>query len=204
MRILMAAIIGILLFTSSAYASLEEGRAAYQKQDWVNAVKFLRPLAEEGNDQALVLLGNMYNDGKGVEQNHAVAFQHYKQALTSGNDNAMLAIATMYAEGLGTEKDFPAAFEWFKKSAEAGNPAAQFMIASFYLNGHAELPDVKPDIVKSYAWYRITARQDRLPDMAAAGKELARRLTAQLSPDQILQGEAIADEFYKTDQEPSE
>ena len=113
-------------------------------------------------------------------------------------------VATMYAEGLGTEKDFPAAFEWFKKSAEAGNPAAQFMIASFYLNGHAELPDVKPDIVKSYAWYRITARQDRLPDMAAAGKELARRLTAQLSPDQILQGEAIADEFYKTDQEPSE
>ena len=204
MRILLAAAFGIMLFTSSAFAGLEEGRTAYQAEDWFNAIKHLRPLAEEGNDEALVLLGNMYNDGKGVNQDHKLAFAHYKQALASGNDNAMLAIATMYAEGLGTEKDFPAAYTWFDQAAQSGNPAAQFMLASLHLKGHPELPDLEPDIVQSYGWYRITARNDRLPEVAKAGKELARRLTVQLSPDQILAGEKIADEFYKSNAETTE
>lgn len=204
MRIFLAAVISFILISSSAFATLEEGRMAYQAEDWFNAIKHLRPLAEEGNGEALVLLGNMYNDGKGVEQNHEMAFAHYKQALPSGNDNAMLAIATMYAEGLGTAKDFPTAFEWFQKSAEAGNPAGQFMLASLYLNGHPELPDLKADIVKSYGWYRVTARQTRLPEVAAAGKELAKRLTVQLSPDQILAGEKIADEYYASQTKDNE
>lgn len=200
MRILLTAVLGIMLFSSTAFAGLAEGRAAYKAEDWFTAIKNLRPLAEEGNDEALVLLGNMYNDGKGVEQNHELAFAHYKQALAAGNDNAMLAIATMYAEGIGTEKNFPTAYNWFEQSAKAGNPAAQFMLASLQLKGHPELPDMKPDIVKSYGWYRITARNDRLPDVAKAGKEMARRLTVQLTPDQILEGEKIADDFYNADQ----
>ena len=204
MRFLYAALFAILITTSSAFAGIEEGRKAYMAEDWFTAIKELRPLAEQGNGEALVMLGNMYNDGKGVSQNHEMAFSQYKQALASGNDNAMLAIATMYVQGLGTEKDFPAGFEWFTKSAEAGNPAGQFMLASLYLDGHPELPDLKPDPVKAYGWYRIAARQDRLPDVATAGKELARRLTVKLTPDQILEGEKFADNYYAAQQDNAE
>ena len=200
MRIFTAALFAALIFTSEAQADLAEGRVAYNSENWIVALAELRPLAEEGNDEALVLLGNMYNDGKGVEQNHKIAFEHYKQALPSGNSNAMLAIATMYAQGLGVDKDFPTAFEWFEKSATAGNPAAQFMMGSFYLKDQAEISDFKADLVKSYGWFRIAARQTELPDVAKAGKELARRLTVQMSPQQILDGEAIADNYYKSDE----
>ena len=189
----------LILTSGLAHAGLEEGRRAYMKENWLGALQNLRPLAEEGNDEALLLLGNMYNDGKGVEQNHTVALAHYKQAVAAGNDNAMLAIATMYAQGLGVEKDMETSFTWFQQAANAGNPAAQLMLGLFYLKGHDDIPTVDADLVKSYGWFRIAARQDRLPDVAKAAKELSRRLTVQMSPQQILDGEGIADKFYKTD-----
>ena len=170
----------LILTSGLAHAGLEEGRRAYMKENWLGALQNLRPLAEEGNDEALLLLGNMYNDGKGVEQNHTVALAHYKQAVAAGNDNAMLAIATMYAQGLGVEKDMETSFTWFQQAANAGNPAAQLMLGSFYLKGHDDIPTVDADLVKSYGWFRIAARQDRLPERQAdrirwCGKRSRRR-----------------------------
>ena len=199
MRIFYAALLCAILISSQAFAGLDEGRAAYKSENWLEALKQLRPLAEEGNDEALVLLGNMYNDGKGVEQNHQMALEHYKLALPAGNDNAMLAIATMYAQGLGVDKDFPTAYDWFERAANTGNPAAQFMLGGFHLKKHPDLPALEPDLVTSYGWFRIAARQERLPDVAKAAKELARRLTVQMSPQQIMDGEAIADQFYSNE-----
>ncbi|MGM0423071.1 MAG: tetratricopeptide repeat protein [Pseudomonadota bacterium] len=175
-----------------ALASYEEGKAAYEKRDWFNAVRLLRPLAEQGNDRALVLLGNMYMDGKGVEASPEKALAHYKQALVNNNSNAMLNIATMYAEGLAVDKNFETAFDWYTKSAEHGNPAAQFLLGSVHIKGHPELPNLKGDMVTAYMWFRIAAKQKELPEIGEVADEFSKRLVQQLSPDQIMEAEKRA------------
>lgn len=178
--------------SSTAFASFEEGKAAYEEKDWFNAIRYLRPLAEHGDDRALVLLGNMYNDGSGVGTDHQKAMEHYTRALANDNHNAMLAIATMHAEGLSVDKDFETAFEWFTKAANYGNPAAQFLLGSVYMGGHPELPDLETDLVTSYMWYRITAEQDTLPEIGEVADEFSKRLIQQLSPAEIVEAEERA------------
>ena len=182
----------LFMTAAPAFASYEDGKAAYEERDWFNAVRTLRPLAEQGDDRALVLLGNMYMDGKGVEQSAETALAHYKQALVNSNDTAMLNIATMYAEGLAVEKNFETAFDWYKKSANHGNPAAQFLLASVYINGHPKLPDVEGDLVTAYSWFRIAAKQTELPKISEVASEFSKRLVQQLSPEQIMEAEKRA------------
>jgi len=182
----------ILTFTTPALASYEDGLTAYQQKDWFNAIRNLRPLAEENDDRALVLLGNMYNDGNGVPKNSKTAFEHYKRALINNNNNAMVAIATMYAQGMGVEKDFKTGFNWFKKSAEYGNSAGQIMFASILIKGHPELPELEPNPQHAYAWYRIVELNATEASFKKLGTELGKRLSSQLTPDQIVNAEKFA------------
>ena len=49
-----------------AWAGLSEGLAAYTRSDYATALKEMRPLAEQGDAQAQLLLVTMYDRGQGV------------------------------------------------------------------------------------------------------------------------------------------
>lgn len=183
----------ILIISSPAFAdSFEEGKAAYQKRDWFNAIRILRPLAEQGDDRALVILGNMYNDGNGVKQDHMEALNHYKRAILKDNATAMTSIATMYAQGIGVERDFKKGYDFFVKAANLGNPAAQIMVASIYIEGHPELPDVKADPTRAYAMYRVVELNSDEPRFVRMASELSKRLISMLDAEQVLEAEQMA------------
>ncbi len=46
----------------------EDGEAAYERKNYATALKFWRPLAEQGDFAAQTNLGFMYTDGLGVPQ----------------------------------------------------------------------------------------------------------------------------------------
>jgi len=52
---------------------LEDGRAAYGRGDYANAMRILLPLAENGNANAQYDLGLMYDNGRGVAQDYPLA-----------------------------------------------------------------------------------------------------------------------------------
>ena len=189
----------LLFFTATpvlADTHFEAGKQAYDQGDWFNAIRILRPLAEQNDDRALVLLGNMYNDGSGVHQDHTLAFEHYKRALINQNHTAMASIATMYTQGIGVEKDFQTGYNWFVKAADFGNSAAQIMLASLLIEGHPELPSLKPDLEQSYVWYRIVQINSETPEFIKLATELAKRVTIHLTPDQILSAERKAKSWH--------
>jgi hypothetical protein len=80
--------------TSSAAPSaapgttLEDGVAAYNKQDYAAAFRIWQPLAEQGNAYAQTDLGVLYENGLGVPQNNAEAIKWYRKAAAQGNVNA--------------------------------------------------------------------------------------------------------------------
>jgi hypothetical protein len=52
----------------------EDGMAAYNRGDYVPAIRLFRPLAEQGNAKAQNVLGVMYRRGQGVARNSVGAF----------------------------------------------------------------------------------------------------------------------------------
>jgi len=47
----------------------EDGMAAYNRGDYLPAIRLFRPLAEQGNPKAQSVLGVMYRKGQGVARN---------------------------------------------------------------------------------------------------------------------------------------
>jgi TPR repeat protein len=76
-RILTALFLSISLLTligvSASAQDLQKGAAAWGKGDYATALKELRPLAARGVSTAQFILGSMYDNGKGVAQDYAVA-----------------------------------------------------------------------------------------------------------------------------------
>ena len=104
----------MLSFSHAAIAGdLEDGLAAYEKQDFSTALRLLTPIAEEGNTSAQFTLGQMYRDGKGVSQNYKTAVKWYTLSAEQGHAKAQLMLGFGYALGQGVAQDFVKAHMWF-------------------------------------------------------------------------------------------
>jgi TPR repeat protein len=66
----------------------EDGMAAYNRGDYVPAIRLFRPLAEAGNPKAQSLLGVMYHRGQGVARNSLRAFVWFSSAAARGDTKA--------------------------------------------------------------------------------------------------------------------
>lgn len=74
---------------SGAFAGpWEDGMVAYNRGDYVPAIRLFRPLAEKGNPKAQSLLGVMYRKGQGVARNSVHAFIWFKRAAANGDAGA--------------------------------------------------------------------------------------------------------------------
>ena len=66
----------------------EDGMAAYNRGDYVPAIKVFRAMAAEGNAKAQSVLGVMYRRGQGVARSSARAFVWFSRAAARGDARA--------------------------------------------------------------------------------------------------------------------
>jgi TPR repeat protein len=66
----------------------EDGMAAYNRGDYMPAIRLFRPLAEQGNAKAQHLIGVMYHKGEGVTRNDVRAFAWFSMAAAHGDSDA--------------------------------------------------------------------------------------------------------------------
>ena len=75
-----------------AFAALagpwEDGMAAYNRGDYVPAIRLFRTLAEQGNAKAQNVLGVMFRKGEGVPKNPARAHMWFSVAAARGDATA--------------------------------------------------------------------------------------------------------------------
>ncbi len=130
----------ILSATASAGNSLEEGLAAYERQEYEQAFQTLKPLAEDGNPEAQHVLGLMYTLGTGVPQDYDEATRWLTLAATEGNLQsedalAALAISEFRKKGQATEGK-QEKIKWVMSSAQRGNPESMNMLGVLYMLGN--------------------------------------------------------------------
>jgi TPR repeat protein len=86
-------------------------------RDYVEAAKWYRLAADQGDALAETNLGLMYNFGDGVPQDYAEAVKWYRLGANHGDALAQTDLGLMYAEGQGVAQDFVQAEEWFTLAA---------------------------------------------------------------------------------------
>jgi TPR repeat protein len=79
----------LFLGTGNALAGpWEDGMVAYNRGDYVPAIRLFRPLAEAGNPKAQNQIGLMYRKGEGTPQSPARAFMWFSLAAKRGDAKA--------------------------------------------------------------------------------------------------------------------
>jgi len=115
----------LLLCSSVARAdSLEDGVEAYNKGNYAQALKLLRPLASQGDAGAQSVLGAMYDKGKGITQDYKEAVKWYRLAAKQGYAAAQNNLGVMYVMGKGVTQDYVRARMWFNLAASKGDENA--------------------------------------------------------------------------------
>ena len=84
------------------------------------AVKLLRSAAEGGELRAMVLLGECYAQGKGVEQDLAQAEAWFVAAARRGSGEDMLKLALRYRTGDGVPRSQGRGLSWLRRAQRAG------------------------------------------------------------------------------------
>jgi TPR repeat protein len=78
-----------ILGSAGAFAGpWEDGMAAYNRGDYVPAIRLFRPLAEQGNAKAQSVLGVMSRRGEGVARSSVRAFLWFSRAAARGDARA--------------------------------------------------------------------------------------------------------------------
>lgn len=73
----------------------EDGMVAYNRGDYVPAMKLFKPLAQAGNAKAQNVLGVMYRKGEGVARSSTRAFMWFSLAAGKGDPDAKVSLREM-------------------------------------------------------------------------------------------------------------
>lgn len=187
---LMALVLSMSLAVSAVAGPLEDGMDAYKRKDYATALQLLRPLAEQGNPDAMFQLGAMYDEGKGVPQDYAEAAKWYRKAAEKGDMGATEILGDMFESGLGVPHNYAEALKLYRKAAQQGYAPAMESIGSMYRDGKG----VPQDYVEAHKWYNLaaanytSASQTKYRDDAVKNRDaLARKMTlAQIAEAQRL------------------
>ena len=123
------------------------------EQDYDKAAEWYSKSAAQGNPTSLYYLGEMYEEGHGLEQDYGQAMASYKEAAEKGKDIvhsfAVHRMGWLYYCGHGAEQDY-------FKAAEMGCCEAQNHLGEMYLNGDG----VSQGYTQARKWFETAADDD--------------------------------------------
>ncbi len=121
----------------------------HSAQEPPDAVAQLRSDAEQGDIDAQMNLGVLYEKGDGVPQDYVKARAWYLKAAEQDDIDAQFNLGLLYLNGHGVKQDYVEARNWFLKAAEQGDIEAQFNLGLLYCGGYG----VGQDYVEARDWW---------------------------------------------------
>jgi S1-C subfamily serine protease len=107
------------------------GWQAYQAGHYDAALSHWIPLADQGDTNAQLNVGLMYDVGKGVPEDPARAVSWYQQSAERGHAAAQFNLGLMYASGRGIQQDAGQARFWLAQAAGQGLQEARAMLPEY-------------------------------------------------------------------------
>ncbi|MGH6922723.1 MAG: caspase family protein [Propylenella sp.] len=101
--------------------------------DWAKAI--YEKAAVGGYSAAMVNLGFLYRQGRGVPKDSAKGFELYMQAAKLGNLRGRVGVGLMYQNGEGVDESPEEAVLWYRLAGAQGWPNAIDALATLYRRG---------------------------------------------------------------------
>lgn len=133
---------------------LEDAKTAVKNGDFTKALELLRPLAEEGSEDAQTRLGAMYINGQGVKKDidkglslitkaanqgyvnaRRIAFKIYLDLVNQGDAKLLSNLGYMCLEGWGGEQSPGTCMGWLEDGGEIGQENSLKLLARIYTEG---------------------------------------------------------------------
>jgi uncharacterized protein len=181
--------VACLLGTGSFAASspFDDASAAYERGDYVQALKGFRQLAEHGHPWAQRRLGLMYAEGKGVPQDYQEAVKWFRLAAEDGNAPAQSSLGLAYEKGQGVPQNYQEAMKWYRLAAAQGDPTAQIHLGVMYSNGDG----VRKDFARAHMWFSLAAAANS-GDFAVMAAKHRDSLAAKMTAEEIATAHEMA------------
>ena len=166
-------------------ADINQGFAALQQGQFVQAREAFTAEAEAGNVIGEFMLGVMAEQGFGQPKDPAMAVDWYKSAADKGMASAAFNLSRFYEHGDGTAQDIGKAHDYLLQAAEGGHGKAMHNLGRLYREG--TLGD--PDLAEALKWYSAAATHLSNADRAVAVTSID-DLHKVMTADQIQEGDA--------------
>lgn len=127
------------------------GRSEKYAKEWrEREFQTYRTFAEADVSKAMVLLGECYYQGKGVEQDYGEAIRWFQKAAEADEEMAFCSLGICYYEGKGVEKNGDEAIKYFRRALEGGWRQATYWLGECYYEGVG----VDPDYAEAIRFYQ--------------------------------------------------
>jgi len=117
---------------TSVRATYEAGEKAYADGDYDKA---MNEYITDSSPEALLRIGSMYYDGKGVKKDLREAAKWTQKAAEKGFSKAKTCLGVMYLKGEGITQSNSEAFNWISNAAADGFPTAEYYLGGLYYEG---------------------------------------------------------------------
>ena len=115
---------GLAQDSADIWQAIGKASAAYDRADYVEAARWYRLAADQGDLTAQYFLGSMYDEGEGVPKSFEVAARWYRLAADQGQPLAQLRLGDMYEYGEGVPQNFIEAYKWYNIASVKGGRSA--------------------------------------------------------------------------------
>lgn len=142
---------------------VDQGYAAYQRNDFATAFRLFGQGAAQGDAKAMMWVGRCYDNGEGVPQNEQTAMGWYKKSAVLGDFEGQFELGQDYSCGCGGEVNLEKSVHYLtlclpacRAAADEGQKKAENDLATLYEKGWAGL---KADRALALQWYEKAADQ---------------------------------------------
>lgn len=144
----------------------KEAMDAFQEGRHARAVELAKPLAEQGNPDALYLMGFAHETGKGAEQSKEKALDYYRKASAAKQRDAAYRLAFIL---LASEKEGERdqARETLENAAKEDPAVVGRILGEAYLRGRLS-PTADPD--KAVFWWKRAGDAGDVPSILLLGR----------------------------------
>lgn len=129
---------------------LLKARMAYSSENFTEAMKIWRKLAEKNTPEALWGIGILYESGKGIEQNSKIAVSWFSKAASLNHAPAQHSMGLALFFGDGIKEDRKKAIEYYMKAANQGHAPAMYLLGLEYEYGDT----IEKDLSKAKSLFK--------------------------------------------------
>jgi hypothetical protein len=90
---------------------------AYDRANYATALKVWLPAAQQGDVNAMNYVGEIYEQGLGVEPDYPLAAEWFRKAADKGHSPSMINLGSLYEAGRGVPQDLTQAMNWYRKAS---------------------------------------------------------------------------------------